>query len=270
MGDRGSDTGNSGEVVHLRTRGAATRRNGPRRRSRLLPTKGHLPTLSDPFSPATEQFRLLRVRVEELLGPRPEGGNAIAFTSPLPAEGKTSCSLTLAMIAAQDIHRGVIFVECDLRVPSVASMVDRPPREGIADVLAGRAELEDVIISVEAPRNLRLILAGVPPANPVELLGSPRMAAVMDRLRRSCDLVVVDTPPALDFADASELAPLLDGFMLVVRSGQTPRDAMLTAHRRLSGYGVLGAVLNDLPRSRSPGYAYRYYRPRPDETDHHD
>ena len=125
--------------------------------------------------------------------------------------------------------------------------------------IEGWAGVLDVAFPVESPRSLRMVLAGSPPANPVELLGSQQMGTLIQELRGVCDLVVIDTPPALNFADACELGSFIDGFLLVVRSGKTPRDALARTHRQLAGYRILGAILNDIRPPRRLGYGYRYY-----------
>ena len=262
MADKRPDSGDHGTVLRLRRgaqAGAPQDRRGVVIRRRLIPIAGHLPTLDEPFSPITEQFRMLRVRLESELAPTPAGGRVIAFTSGLPSEGKTTCALNMAIIVAQEINRRVVFLECDLRGPSVAAMVERPPASGISEVLSGRAGVLDVAFSVESPSNLRMVLAGSPPANPVELLGSQQMGALIRELRGVCDLVVIDTPPALDFADACELGSFIDGFLLVVRSGKTPRDALAKTHRQLAGYRILGVILNDTPPPRRLRYGYGHY-----------
>ena len=267
MADKHGDGNDEGAVVRLtrRPRVPASRKAGPASVLRRLGVENpdHLPTLHQPFSPVTEQFRMLSVRLQGDLAPTAGGGRVIAFTSALPAEGKTCCSLNTAIIAAKDINRRVVFVECDLRAPNVADLVDGPVSVGVAEILAGKAQLHEAIFPVEAPRNLRMVLAGKPPANPVELLGSRQMGVLIQELRRSYDLIVLDTPPARDFADASKLAAFVDGFLLVVRSGQTPRDALSGVHRQLERYGILGVILNDAPAERRSRYYDRYYRKGP-------
>jgi len=230
-----------------------------------------MPALTDPFSPATEQFRMLRVRIDA----RREAGDGaltLAVTSAFPAEGKTSVALNLAVVAAQEPERRVVLVECDLRRPRIGQLLARPPVLGLSDVLAGKATLDSVIVDLSTPPGMSMVVAGRPPQNPVELLGSEAMRRVLEHLRRRFDTVIVDSPPAMHFADASQLSTHLDAFLLVARSGRTPREALARTWRLLGSERVIGVVLNDVDPGPGSGYGYGYhaygYRPPPppDET----
>ena len=223
-----------------------------------LQATDHMPALTDPFSPATEQFRMLRVRVDA----RRESGDGalvLAVTSSFPAEGKTSVALNLAVVAAQEPERRVVLVECDLRRPRIGHLLARPPVLGLSDVLAGKATLESVITDLSTPPGLSMVIAGRPPQNPVELLGSEAMRRTLENLRRRFDTVIVDSPPALHFADASQLTAYLDAFLLVARSGRTPREALARTWRLLGSERVLGVVLNDVDPGPGSGYGYGYH-----------
>jgi receptor protein-tyrosine kinase len=221
----------------------------------------HIPTLTDPFSLVTEEFRLLRVKLDSSEGRDGRAPRVLAFTSAVPGEGKTCTALNMAVAAAQEVGHRVVLVECDLRRRRVGLLLQNPPTIGLSDLLQGKAALEDVLLDLDRPDGLSLIPAGAAPTNPVELLGSRAMADLVVRLRRSFHMVLLDTPPSLHFADAARLGPLVDSYVLVVRSGVAPREGVAAVQRALARFGIAGVVLNDTASSAGKGYGeyYRYY-----------
>ena len=221
----------------------------------------HLPTLTDPFSLVTEEFRLLRVKLDSCEGRDGRAPRVLAFTSAVPGEGKTCTALNVAAAAAQEVGQRVVLVECDLRRPRLRLLLEKYPSKGLSDFLQGKAGLEDVLLGLDRPEGLSMIPGGTVPPNPVELLGSRAMADLIKRLRRCFHMVLLDTPPSLHFADAARLGPAVDSFVLVVRSGVAPREGVATVHRALAPFGIAGVVLNDTAGSSGKGYGeyYRYY-----------
>jgi protein-tyrosine kinase len=205
-------------------------------------------TLAAPESLAAEQFRLLLARVDRAASARPL--RTLAVTSCARGEGRSTTSLNLAYAAARD-GREVVLVECDLRRPKLAALLDLAPRPGLAEVVEGKAELAQAITRVNG---LSVICAGEA-RDAASVLRSPRLGATLDALRASFPLVVFDAPPALAFADASRLAAATDGVLLVVRAGATPREVVRMAVDSLSEK-VVGIVLNGV---EDAGYA-RYLR----------
>ncbi len=218
----------------------------------------HLPTLSETFSLVTEQYRMLRLQLDGMA--RKDGApmQVVAFSSALPGEGKTCTALNTAITASREVGRRVLYVECDLRRQRVRKLLANPPATGLTDVLEGESQVADVILNLDRPDHLSLILAGRSPSNPVELLGAPAMGETLAWLRERFDLVVLDTPPALNFADAGRLGVHVDGVVMVVRIGHTPREALAKTHRLLSPYNVLGVVINDMDLGPGSGYGYYY------------
>ncbi|MFL5302163.1 MAG: CpsD/CapB family tyrosine-protein kinase [Anaeromyxobacteraceae bacterium] len=205
-------------------------------------------TLAAPESLAAEQFRLLLARVDRAASARPL--RTLAVTSCGRGEGRSTTSLNLAYAAARD-GREVVLVECDLRRPKLAALLDLAPRPGLAEVVEGKAELAQALTRVNG---LSVICAGEA-RDPGSVLRSPRLGATLDALRSSFPLVVFDAPPALAFADASRLAAACDGVLLVVRAGATPREVVRMAVDSLAEK-VVGIVLNGV---EDAGYA-RYLR----------
>ncbi|HEY7170300.1 MAG TPA: CpsD/CapB family tyrosine-protein kinase [Vicinamibacterales bacterium] len=195
-----------------------------------------------PKSLAAEQYRALRTRLAFA-----EGAGAlrtVLITSPQKGEGKSVTSANLALTMAQELQRRVVLVEGDLRKPSLQHLFGLPAGAGLADYLSGAAELKD-IMKFLPEHNLTVIPAGSTPMNPAELLGSTAMRRMLDHLRTRFDRVILDTPPVLPLADVAILAPLVDGALMVVRAGYTPKPAIENALRSFDASRLLGVVLNE-------------------------
>jgi len=207
-----------------------------------------LVALAAPESVAAEQYRVLLGRIDRAALARPL--RTIVITSCARGEGRTVTATNLALTAARD-GREVVLVECDLRRPSVAGLLDLAPRPGLAEVVEGRAELPQALTRVDGLTVLCAGEAGDIPA----VVRSPRLPTPLDTLRASFSLVILDAPPALTLSDAGRLASTADGIVLVVRAGETPRDVVRMAVDALPDR-LLGIVLNGVAE---PGYA-RYLR----------
>jgi capsular exopolysaccharide synthesis family protein len=195
-----------------------------------------------PKSPAAEQYRQLRTRLSHA-----ETANSlrtILVTSPQKAEGKSITSANLALTMAQELQRRVVIVEADLRKPSMQQLFGLPAGPGLTEYLSGGVELREVMRFLP-DHNLTVIPAGSAAVNPAELLGSTAMRRLLDALRSRFDRVILDTPPVLPLADVAVLAPLVDGALMVVRAGVTPKPAIENALRAFDSSRLLGIVLND-------------------------
>jgi capsular exopolysaccharide synthesis family protein len=204
-----------------------------------------------PRSAAAEQYRQLRTRLSHS-----EGANSlrtILVTSPQKAEGKSITAANLALTMAQELHRRVVILEADLRKPSMQQLLGLPPGPGLTEYLSGAVELRDVMLFLP-DHNLTVIHAGSTAGNPAELLGSTAMRRLLDALRTRFDRVIIDTPPVLPLADVAVLAPMVDGALMVVRAGVTPKPAIENALRAFDSSRLLGIVLNDSGQEQD----YRY------------
>ncbi|HET9598176.1 MAG TPA: CpsD/CapB family tyrosine-protein kinase [Anaeromyxobacteraceae bacterium] len=201
-----------------------------------------------PESMAAEQYRLLLARLDRAPASRPM--RTVAISSCARGEGRSLTAANLALTAARD-GRETALVECDLRRPSLSQLFDLAPRAGLAEVLEGKAELAQAMARVGA---LSVLCAGAT-RDPAAAFRSARLASTVDALRSSHRLIVLDAPPALALADAGRLASMADGVVLVVRAGETPREAVRLAVDTLQDR-LVGIVLNGV---EEPGYA-RYLR----------
>ena len=234
--------------------------NIPGSLSPLQQVSGALVTVNDVHSAGAEAYRTLRTK---LLFSRAAGSlKTIVVTSPFMQDGKSTTAANLATTFAQHGLR-TLLVDCDLRKPTQHEIFRVPREPGLTNLLAG-----DGLVAGTGRRTgvegLSLITAGTIPPDPSEVVGSARMREVLARLADSFDIIVVDSPPVLPVADATILASIADGALLVVRAGGTNRKAAQLAVHQLEDVGarVLGVVLND-PKAQVPlydqyGYASYY------------
>ena len=197
---------------------------------------------TQPMSPAAEQYRLLRTRLEgRELGRRAQ---LVLVTSPGPGDGKTTTSANLALTMAQDFNHTVVLVEADMRRPTLASLCGLTPDRGLVDVLMGAAALDDAMVQLP-DQHLAVLPAGQTTSRSTELLGSSMMTRLIDMLRNRFDRIVIDCPP-ITLADTHVLARLADGILVVVRAGVTSRPALEHALEGVERERIAGLVLNDV------------------------
>lgn len=192
-----------------------------------------------------EGYRQLRTNLQRLNVDDPP--KVIMITSAVAAEGKTTTVINLALSLVQ-AGRQVALVDADLRHPQVTGYLRIGGAAGLANVLNGSADLREVLQPYR-DRRLTVLAAGATPPNPSELLGSDRMVEVIHDLRCKYDFVLIDSPPLLSVADASELASMVDGVVLTVRFGVSRKDDLAEARAALDLVGVrtLGVILNAVP-----------------------
>jgi receptor protein-tyrosine kinase len=180
------------------------------------------------------------------------------MTSPSPAEGKSFAAVNLALAESHLAGNLTLLADFDFRRPIVHALfqIDRSP--GITDYLMGKAELHQIIKRV-AGTNLFLMPAGEAVMNPLELLNLREVKVLLDKLPTLFNWVIMDTPPLLFAADASLLATLCDGTIMVVRLGSTTIDSVTRAMQSLCQNNVLGIVVNGARRGELYS-KYTYYQ----------
>jgi capsular exopolysaccharide synthesis family protein len=225
----------------------------------VTPTRGasFIESLNDASSFAGEELRLLAVKVQDIR--RERGVTCLALTSTLPGEGKSTVAVGLAGALAREPGRRVLLIEADVRRPSLTPTLGLPPAAGLGEWLNGG--LDYVPVRLIEPGGFFLLVAGKTDLERPELLGSQRMDALLRAARGLFDFVLLDTMPVLPVADAVLMQDLVDGFLLVVRSRQTRRDAIQDALARLRADRLLGVVLNDHEEQRDSyrARAYKHY-----------
>lgn len=211
-----------------------------------------------PRSPVAEAYRTLRTNIQ--FGALDRRVRSIMFTSAGPGEGKSTTLANLGVTLAQAGQR-VILVDADFRRPVVHRIFGVEQQRGLTTVLTGRATLEEGLQDCGI-ENFSILPSGPLPPNPSELLGSQSMRALIGTLCERADYVLFDCPPALAVADASILAPCLDGVVLVLKAGSVTRQAAAQAKAQLEKVGAhfLGAVLNNVQIRGDDRYYYYYLR----------
>jgi capsular exopolysaccharide synthesis family protein len=185
----------------------------------------------------------------------------IQVTSPNMGDGKSTLAANLAVSIAQSGKR-VVIVDADFRRPRQHSLFGLSSEIGMASVIAHDAELPDAVKN-SGIEGLSVLPCGPRPANPAELLTSPRFDELLAQLREKYDFVIVDTPPLLAVTDPCVVAPRVDGVLLTIRVSRNGRPAAERAKDMLASLGakVLGVVVNGIGRDASSygyGYAYGY------------
>jgi capsular exopolysaccharide synthesis family protein len=214
-----------------------------------------------PKSQISEAFRALRTSL--LLSQADHPPQVILVTSALPREGKTTAAVNLAVTLAQLGDR-TLLMDSDLRKPGIRRALNLTGGKevGLSSYLAGVSTLDEVMMPHPTINNLVALTTGPVPPSPADLLSSHRMREAITELRHKFKFVVIDSPPVMAATDAVILSALTDGVLLVVRSGETPKEAFTRTRDLLAAVKcrLLGVVLNAVDSSAPDYYySYRYY-----------
>jgi len=210
----------------------------------------------DPRSPFAEAFRTLRTNLSFAGVDNPY--RTILLTSTLPGEGKSSTTSNLGVVIAQTGQK-VLIIDCDLRKPAQHNNFNLNNTIGLTNCLVSNLELSRAIQRTEAER-LDVLTSGPIPPNPAELIGSNKMVALINAARDAYDIVLVDSPPAVSVTDASLLAAMVDGVLLVVKTASTKIEMVHETKSILDNANakIIGVVLNKVDVN-SNNYYYHYY-----------
>jgi polysaccharide biosynthesis transport protein len=217
-------------------------------------------TKKRPQSQIAESFRSLRTSIllSSSFESRPQ---VLLVTSALPKEGKSSTSVNLAIVLAQKGSR-VLLVDADMRRPTLHRVLGVSRNVGLSSLLNGDGSVTEetaILPSADSP-NLFVLPAGPSPSNPVELLDSEALRRLLKQWRNQYDHVIIDTPPTLSVTDAVVISPEVDAVVMVVRSGETTKDAIRRSRDTLHQVNarIIGIVMNAVDL-RSPDLYYYYY-----------
>jgi tyrosine-protein kinase Etk/Wzc len=209
-----------------------------------------------PASREGEMFRTLRtnLRFSHVDMPR----RMVLVTSTGPEEGKTTVVANLGVSLAQSGRR-TLLVDTDFRRPALHGMLNLPESRGLADVLAGDADLADAIRRTRV-NGLEVLACGTLPANPAELIESVRLQEIVAQLRSSYEYVLLDSPPAGGLVDASLLSSIADGVLFVIEPRRFDWRILRGAVRQLgrAGARIYGVVINKAPEEAASSL-YGYY-----------
>jgi capsular exopolysaccharide synthesis family protein len=215
----------------------------------------HLITREDPQSTSAEAYRGLRTSLSFLSVDKALG--VLQFTSAVQGEGKSTTAANLAVVMAR-AGQQVVLLDCDLRRPRLHQFFSLPNDVGFTDLLLGHAAFETAAQKVVGEEGLSVITSGPIPPDPSELLSSKRARDLIEQLRASADLVIIDSPPVLAVSDPLVLANLVDGVVLVVAVGKSDKRFIGRAIEQLQlvEARVVGTVLNRLGSRGSDSYGY--------------
>lgn len=203
----------------------------------------------------TEEFRTLRSRLyhtrEKMTLKK------ILVTSALPKEGKSFTSANLAQVMVRQHGRRVLLIDGDLRAPRLHLMLGTTSSPGLSNYLEGSSD-EFSIMQRGSMENLFFIPSGQQISDPAELVANGKLKVLLQRVEPLFDWVIIDSPPAVPVSDASILAKVCDGVVMVVRSNSTPMDLARRAREEFPDEALVGVVLNGTDGDASP-YSRYYY-----------
>jgi protein-tyrosine kinase len=225
-----------------------------------------LVTVSEPGSLVAEQFRKLRTYLlrHNIL----EHHKTIMVTSAMNDEGKTFVATNLAAMIARDLYAHVLLIDCDLRNPTLSENFGLRATKGLSDYLLGNESIAPFILKTEMEK-LSVLPGGSLPGNPAELIGSKRMETLVQELKSRYQdrFLILDSTPLLATTEPQVMAKWVDGILIVVKAGVTPRETVQQALQSMNKEKIIGVVLNEVNfrgsglHSRyfgSDGYYYRY------------
>jgi capsular exopolysaccharide synthesis family protein len=236
---------------------------GAYERRRLVDSNHSFPvelaTSDYPKSMLSEAYRSIRTSI--LLSSSGNPPKTIAVSSPNPGEGKTTTVMNTAIVLAQTGAR-VIIIDADMRKPRIHKVFGKENGVGLSSFLSGNADLEAVVQQSKIP-DLYYIPSGPIPPNPSELLGSVLFKKMIEGLGSRFHYLIIDSPPLLAFSDSVIISTNVDGVVMVVIGGKTPRETLKRSKEVLLQVDarILGVVIN---RARVRGaeygsYYHRYY-----------
>ena len=218
-----------------------------------LAPESRLVALTEQDSPAAEAFRLLGVRLRDLSRTRPL--KKVLITSTIPQEGKTTVAANLAFTLARSTQQKILLLEGDVRRPALSQMFGLQGNPGICEWLRGDHKLTGCVYYLEGP-GIWIMPAGSSPQNPLEVLQSVKLNALMAQLADWFDCIVIDSPPVLPLADTSVWMRLADGIILVARQGTTEKKQLQRGLEAIEPQKLVGALLNCSKNQANSHYYY--------------
>ena len=223
-----------------------------------VPPDSRLVCVTDNESLAAEKIRFLAVRLRQLRQNRTL--KKVLITSAVPQEGKTMVAANLACALARKTQQKILLLEGDLRRPALMQLFGLGNTPGICEWLQGDSGPTASIYHFEGP-GIWILPAGRTPGNPLELMQSGRLAALMDQLTAWFDWIIIDSPPVLPLADTSVWTRLADGILLVTRQGISEKKQLQRGLEALESKKLIGALLNCSTNAAYNDYYYHYHPP---------
>lgn len=237
--------------VSLRERALHDRRVRGHDRQRLLVTDA-------PADMATEALRSLRTSLH--FARLEAKNNVLMITGSSPDVGKTFVSANLASLVAQGNQR-VLLIDGDMRMGSLHRVVGCQAGPGLSELISGQADLDATMQQIGSSPNLQFIGRGKVPPNPSELLMNARFSTLLDLVKKTFDLIIIDTPPILAVTDAAIIGHHAGTALMVVRFGLNQAREVALARQRFEQNNIhlRGAIFNAVEKRSSGYYSYAYY-----------
>ncbi|MBT8341618.1 MAG: CpsD/CapB family tyrosine-protein kinase [Desulfatitalea sp.] len=209
----------------------------------------------EPQSSASDLFKVLKTNIFF-----PKSGpvaRTILVTSPVSGDGKSFISANLAVSIAQGIEEHVLLVDCDMRRSSINRLFGLGHTPGLSDYLVSEKGLANYLVKPSIEK-LTILPSGNAPTNSVELLAASKMKGLIAEVKRRYDdrFVIIDSPPPSIAPETHAISKYVDGVLIVVRSRQTPRNAVFDLVEQVGKEKILGIVLNHCEQSTKKYYGY--------------
>jgi polysaccharide biosynthesis transport protein len=245
--------------IHHAATSSTTARSG--RIAKIPPSNGTaLIHVTDPSEQALSNYEeaIRTLRNSILLTDFDRRLRSVLLTSASPSEGKSTVAAHLAATHASQ-HKRTLLIDGDLRRPSVHRLFQVPNTMGLSNVLMKEISWLDAVVTMDEPGGLHILPAGPSTRRASDLIGMG-LAELIEEATREYDLVVLDAPPLLGFAEPLQMATAVDGVIVVARAGDTSRKALSSVITTLSRLraNLVGVVLNEVHREVSAGYYYYY------------
>jgi exopolysaccharide/PEP-CTERM locus tyrosine autokinase len=222
------------------------------------------PNLIAYYSPQSVEAELFKVLRTNILFPT--NGTApklILVTSAMPGDGKSFVSANLAISMAQGVEEHVLLIDGDIRKPSIHRLFGHEKTMGLAEILSNGSDLANVLLKTPIPK-LTILPGGEPPSNPSELLSSKKMKALLDEVMNRYEdrYIIIDSPPPAMAIETTAIAKIVQGVIVVVKAGKTPKQAVSDVIEQIGKEKILGIVLNNMDQSINKYYGYGkpYYK----------
>lgn len=219
-----------------------------------------------PYSIEADLFKTLRTKILF-----PENGTppkTILVTSALPGDGKSFVSSNFSISIASGIEENVLLMDCDIRKPTIHKCFGLYQKLGLSEYLSGDKKFTDIIYK-SFIQKLSIIPSGTPPMNPTELLTSKKMQDLLVEVKKrySDRYIIIDSPPPAMASETSAIAKFVDGIIIVVKAGKTPRRAVGEVVSELGKSKILGVIFNHAEQrvKNYYGHSKSYYGEKRDK-----
>lgn len=222
-----------------------TKRVSPKAAPQDVVLDNRLFSFFEPSSTVAEQFKRLRTYITK---PGMENSpKTILVTSAMAGEGKSMVAINLAITIAVDLNSNALIVDCDLRNPSLSRWFGFREQRGLSNYLLGEAQLPELLVKTSIDK-LTILPGGTIQENPVELIGSKKMGALVADLKMRYDdrYIILDSSPLLATTEPRVLSDMVDGILFVIKSADTPRESVQQALKLLDKKRIIGVVLNQV------------------------